>query len=345
MAKPNIIKNYRKDLENIETEKIQIVDLMPAIEIRISEIKSPIAQLDEAIAELTVDVNKKIKNISLVSIAGTNCGCGKTELVLVTTLGIPEYIVASSGTIYYYEHAKTLRMNAENRLYTGTNPFSPLDGTDGSTNFNSGIGSDTIVVDANSNAILEILVVNGGSGYASTLSPYYTKPLSGGTGTNALVDVIVGTSGTVTNVVVSNGGSGYTVGDVVTVSGFSGANFKITDVGSPILGVGTETYIVASSGVGSVFVQDMDTLKISTCATTCSTYNNQINTLVTELNTLRTQRQILIDASNSLKNESKRFFVQRYAYSFSRGQLDLRKSEINSVINVLESNTYDSYFT
>lgn len=350
MAKSDIVKRYEGDLERISKERSSLSDLQPESQNRIDELKSPIAQLDERIAELTVEINKKIENISLVSIAATNCGCGKTTSILVPLnpafpQGPTTAITVSVGTTYYYEHAKTLRMNGEDTNYTGTNPFSPLSGTDGSTDFNSGIGSNTIVVGANSNAILEIVVTNGGSGYASTLSPYYSKNLSGGSGSGGIVNVIVGTSGTVTNIVVANGGSGYVVGDTVTVSDFPAASFRVTDVGSPILGVGTQTYVVASSGIGSVYVQDVDTSKISLCLTSCSDYNSQINTLVSQLNTLKSQREVLITGVNSLKNESKRLFLQRYAFCFSRGQLDLRKSEIDGLISVLNDNTYDSYFT
>ena len=105
--------------------------------------------------------------------------------------------------------------------------------------------------------------------------------------------------------VVANGGSGYVVGDTVTVSSFPAASFRATDVGSPILGVGTQTYIVASSGIGSVFVQDVYTAKISLCLTSCSNYNSQINTLVPQLNTLKSQRQILIDGVNNVFKLSK----------------------------------------
>lgn len=350
MSKNDIIKTYESELERIKKENTNLNELQPSVQIKIDEIKPPIAQLDEAIADLTVEINKKIENISLVSIAATNCGCGLTASVLVPInplfpLGPTTSVTVPVGTTYYYEHAKTLRMNGEDVTYTGPNPFSPLTGTDGSTDFNSGIGSNTTVVGANSNAILEIIVTNGGSGYASSLSPYYSKSLSGGSGSGGIVNVIVGTSGTVTNVIVSNGGSGYVVGDTVTVSDFPAASFKITDVGSPILGVGTQTYIVASSGIGSVFAQSVDTSKISLCLTSCSSYNSQINTLVSQLSDLRTRRQILIDGVNNLKNESKRLFLQRYAFCFSRGQLDLRKSEIDGVINVLNDNTYDSYFS
>lgn len=351
MSKTNIIKSYEKDLSRLSDERVHTLELQPEYQKRINEIKSPIAQLDEAIAELTVEVNKKIETISVVSIAATNCGCGQTALQVttvvdpITGIGSTVTTVIAVGTTYYYEHAKTLRINGEDPNYNGINPLSPLSSTDGSTNFNSGIGSNTIVVGANQNSILEVLVENGGSGYASTLSPYYTKPVTGGTGIGASLDIIVGSSGTVTAAIISNGGSGYQVDDSLTVSGFSGASFRVTDVGSPILGVGTQTYVVASSGVGSVFIGDVDSSKTSSCPTSCSSYYNEINTLVSELSQLRSKRQLLIDGVNGLKKESLNFFLQRYAIIFSRGQVDKRISEIDYVITILKDNTYDSYFT
>jgi hypothetical protein len=237
-------------------------------------------------------------------------------------------------------------MSAEDINYIGTNPYEPLSGTDGSTNFNSGIGSDTIVVGANSNSILELIISNAGTGYASTLSPYYSQELVGGSGSGAKVDVTVGAGASViTKIAISNSGSGYAVGDSLSIVNFPGASFLVSDVGSPILGVGTETYIVSSSGIGSVFVQDVDVNKISSCSTSCSLYNTQINTLVSELNSLRTQRQILLNGVNPLKKESERFFLQSYSYSFARGQVNLRISQIDNVISVLTDNTFDSYFS
>ena len=339
MSKNNIILNYQKELKRIEKEKNSLNEIQPEVQIKIDQIKPPIAQVDEAIAELTIEINKKIEAISLVAMASTNCGCG-------TYITDENENQISIGTTYYYEHAKTLRMNGEDTNYIGTNPFSPLSGTDGSTNFNSGVGSSTIVVGANSNSILEILIINGGSGYASTLSPYYFKSAIGGSGSGAKVDIIVGTSGSVSEVSISNGGTGYKVGQSISFSDFSTASFVISDVGSPILGVGTQTYIVSSSGVGSVFVPGIDDSQISTCGigSTCGDFSSQINTLTSNINSLRSQRQILLDGVNYLKQESERFFLHRYAYCFARGQLDQRIFKINKIISILSDNIYDNYF-
>lgn len=340
MSKNNLILKYQDELLRIQKENISLDELQPEVQIKINQIKSPIAQLDEAIAELTIQVNKKIETISLVSMASTNCGCG-------TYITDENDNQISIGTTYYYEHAKTLRMNGEDPNYTGTNPFSPLSGTDGSTNFNSGIGSDTLVVGADSNSILEILITNGGTGYASTLSPYYFRSVIGGSGSAAKVDIIVGTSGSVSQVSISNGGTGYQVGESISFSEFPTASFVISDVGSPILGVGTQTYIVASSGVGSVFIANIDVTQVSTCGvgSTCGDFASKINILNSDINSLREQRQILLDGVNYLKQESERFFLHRYAYCFSRGQLNIRIFKINKVISILSDNIYDNYFS
>ena len=342
MSKNSIILTYEDELDRLQKEKTSLDELQPDVLIKINEIKPPISQLDEAIAELTVEVNKKIETIYLVSTAAENCGCGLTAQIIVDDLAF----TIDVGTIYYYEHAKTLRMSAEDVNYIGVNPYEALSGTDGSTNFNSGIGSDTIVVGANSNSILELIISNAGTGYASTLSPYYSQELVGGSGSGARADVIVGAGASViTKIAISNSGSGYAVGESLNIVNFPGASFLVGDVGSPILGVGTETYIVSSSGIGSVFVRSVDDDQISSCPTSCSSYNTQINTLVSELNSLRVQRQILLNGVNSLKKESERFFLQSYACSFSRGQVNLRISQIDNVISVLTDNTFDSYFS
>ena len=345
MSKNSIILTYEDELDRLKIEKTSLDELQPDVLIKINEIKPPISQLDEAIAELTVEVNKKIETIYLVSIAAANCGCGLTAQILIGE-PIPVLVTIDVGTIYYYEHAKTLRMSAEDITYIGQNPYEPLSGTDGSTNFNSGIGSDTIVVGANSDSILELIISNAGAGYASTLSPYFSQELVGGSGSGARVDVTVGAGlSVITKIAISNSGSGYAVGDSLNIVNFPGASFLVSDVGSPILGVGTETYIVSSSGIGSVFVRDVDDTQISSCPTSCLSYNTQINTLVSELNSLRTQRQILLNGVNPLKKESERFFLHSYAYSFAKGQVNLRISQIDNVISVLTDNTFDSYFS
>lgn len=345
MSKNNIIKTYEVDLDKLDKQKVALDILQPEARLRINEIKPPISQLDEAIAELTVEVNNKIYDLTVVADASVACGCGLTAEVSVTVNNVITTIVVNVGTTYYYEHAKTLRMSGEDINYIGTNPYEPLNGEE-STNFNSGIAQNTIVVGANSDSILELVISNAGTGYASTLSPYYSQELIGGSGSGAKVDVVVGAGeSTITSISISNAGSGYAVGQSLSLANFAGASLLITDVGSPILGVGTETYILASSGIGSVFVQDVNTSKISICATNCLSYKNQMDTLESELNILRAKRAVLLDGVNSLKKESERFFLESYAFSFARGQCNARIDQIKKAISVLTDNKYDSYFT
>ena len=350
MSKNNIIKTYEVELEKLKKEKVSLEVLQPEIRLKINEIKPPISQLDETIAELTVDVNKKIYDIKVLADASVACGCGLTAEETVIISGITTTVTVNVGTVYYYEHAKTLRMSGEDVNYTGTNPYDPLNGEE-STSFNSGIAQNTIVVGANSDSILELTISNAGTGYASTLSPYYSQQLIGGSGTGGKVDVVVGfgtstvDSYPITSVSIFNAGSGYAVGQTLSLANFAGVSLLITDVGSPILGVGTETYILASSGIGSVFVQDVDTIAISTCATSCPSYATQLTTLKSELTAIRAKRDVLLDGVNSLKKESERFFLHSYAYSFARGECNKRTSQIQKVISVLTDNKYDSYFT
>lgn len=340
MSKNNLILKYQDELERIRKEKNSLDEIQPEVQIKIDQIKPPIAQLDEEIAELTIQVNQKIQEMSLVAMESTNCGCG-------TYITDENDNQISIGTTYYYEHAKTLRMSAEDTNYTGNNPFSPLSGTDGSTSFNSGIGASTIIVGATSNSILELLITNGGTGYASTLSPYYFRSAIGGSGSAAKIDIIVGTSGSVSQVSISNGGTGYKVGESISFADFPTASFVISDVGSPILGVGTQTYIVSSSGIGSVFVPGIDVTQISTCGvgSACGDFASEINRLNSDITSLRSQRQILLDGVNYLKQESERFFLHRFAYCFARGQLNIRIFKINKIISIYSDNTFDNYFS
>ena len=73
MSKNNIISTYQTTLNRLNDEKISIDELQPQVRLQINEIKPPIAQLDEAISELTVEVNKKIETIYLVSTAAATC--------------------------------------------------------------------------------------------------------------------------------------------------------------------------------------------------------------------------------------------------------------------------------
>jgi len=325
MTKKTLIIKYDAELSSIENQIITIGQLKEPLQSSINELVSPISQLDENIAQITVNINKKIYDISILSGIANSCGCGTTS------------------SAYYYEQAKAHRINAESTSYSGINPYSSLDGTDGSTSFTSGIGSTSIVVGADKSSILELIINNPGSGFIS--SAYYGKVLNGGGGSGAKADITVSAGGSVSSVIVNNGGTGYLINDILTISAFSGASFKVTNVGSPILGTGVDTYIVASVGIGSTDIYEISSSETSSCPTSCSTYASQISTLKSELSTLKSQRDAIIVGSNSLKVETKRSYVQRYGYIFAEGDLNSRKGEINNIKSVLNNSTYNQYFS
>jgi hypothetical protein len=338
MTRELLVIRYDEELNSIENQITTLGEFKQSLQSSINELISPISQLDERIAEITVNINKKIYELSGISSSAVFCGCGTH-----TTDGDGNSI--SVGTTYFYEQAKAHRINAESTSYSGLNPFGNLEGTDGSTSFTAGIGSTTIVVGADKSAILELIVDTPGSGFIS--STYYGRILNGGSGSGAKADITVSAAGTVSNVIVNNGGSGYLVNDNLTITSFAGASFKVTDVGSPILGIGVDTYIVASSGIGSIFIPDVDSSKTSTCGvgSACSDFASKISAINNEITTLRNQRNEIIVGSNSLKVETRRSYTQRYSYNFAEGELNVRKNEISAIKSVLGNPNYNQYFS
>ena len=167
----------------------------------------------------------------------------------------------------------------------------------------------------------------------------------GGTGNSAKADIIVSPAGTVSNVIVNNGGTGYSVNDVLTITAFPGSSFTVTDIGSPILGIGIDTYIVASSGIGSVFIPTIVSSGISSCATSCATYSSQANTVLSNITAIRNYRDTLLSGVNSMKVEMTKLYKQRYGYIFGEGTINDRKTQINNIINTLNNSTYNQYFS
>ena len=339
MTRQSLNQKYDEELILMQNQIISLGEIKLPVQSSLSELITPLSQLDERIAELTVDINKKIYDISIVSGIATACGCG-------TYITDENSNLVSVGTTYYYEQAKAHRINAESTSYSGFDPFAKLDGTDGSTSFTSGIGSTTFVVGADQNSILELVIGNVGSGIGATnITSYFGRSLLGGSGSGAKADVIVTVGGTVSNVIVNNGGSGYAVNDSLNIPFFPGASFIVNDVGSPILGIGVDTYIVASSGIGSEFIPDIDSTETSSCPTSCAAYAAQVNTLKADIVTLRSQRDAIMVGSNSIKVETKRSYVQRYSYNFAEAELNKRKTEIDAVRFVLNNSTYNQYFS
>lgn len=343
MTRQSLNQKYDEELNSIQNQIVSLGEIKLPVQSSLSELITPLSQLDERIAELTVDINKKIYDILIVSGIATACGCGTVFTVMDENENETQISV---GTTYYYEQAKAHRINAESTSYSGFDPFAKLDGTDGSTSFTSGIGSTTFVVGADQNSILELVIGNVGSGIGATnITSYFGRSLLGGSGSGAKADVIVTVGGTVSNVIVNNGGSGYAVNDSLNIPFFPGASFIVNDVGSPILGIGVDTYIVASSGIGSEFIPDIDSTQTSSCPTSCAAYAAQVNTLKADIDTLRSQRDAIMVGSNSIKVETKKSYVQRYSYNFAEAELNKRKTEIDAVRFVLNNPTYNQYFS
>lgn len=348
MPVQEIIDEYKTEIVSLDNQVSSLNTLVDPLQLKINRFVNPVAQLDLAVSGLTVKINQKIYDIGIIANNAYLCGCGQTaEREVVTPLGITTeiYIV---GNYYYYEQVKAHRINAENTSYTGTDPYGPYSGTDGSTTFTTGIGYATTVNGIGNDSITSLTITNPGSGY--TAGTYYRQSLNGGTGTGGLVDIIVGSGGsTITSVIVNNGGTGYQTNQSVGVLSFPGASFNISRVGSPILGVGVDTYIVASSGVGSVFVPTVFSVGgnspvVSICSTSCATYASQFATLSNELTALRSTRDGLLSGINHLKTESKKMYVQRYGFVFAQGDLKKRKDNVNSIIGTLTNSTYGDYF-
>ena len=349
MPVQEIIDEYKSEIVSLDNQVSSLDTLIDPLQLKINRFINPVIQLDLEVCSLTVKINQKIHDIGIVANNANACGCGSTatrtdniydsfgDIIGVTTT------VYTIGEYYYYEQVKAHRINAENTFYTGTNPYGPYFGTDGSTTFTTGIGYATTVNGIDNDSIISLTITNPGSGY--TPGTYYRQELTGGTGTGGLVDIIVGSGGTtITSVIVNNGGTGYQTNQSVNVLSFPGASFSISRVGSPILGVGTDTYIVSSSGVGSVFVPTIFSGKVSICSTSCVTYSSQFGTLTNDLSSLRAKRSSLLSKINNLKTESKKMYVQRYGFFFAQSDLNSRKSVVNSIIGTLSDSTYIDYF-
>ena len=207
MPVQEIIDEYKIEIVSLDNQVSSLGTLVDPLQLKINRFINPVAQLDLEVSSLTVKINQKIYDIGIVANNAYACGCGQTALrAIVTPSGIL-YEIYIIGNTYYYEQVKAHRINAENTSYTGTYPYGPYSGTDGSTTFTTGIGYATTVNGINDDSITSLTITNPGSGY--TAGTYYRQSLNGGTGTGGLVDIIVGSAGTITSVIVNNGGTGY----------------------------------------------------------------------------------------------------------------------------------------
>jgi hypothetical protein len=349
MSKDIIIKKYNEELVTLARNVTSLEGLEDDKLSEISQLKSPAARLDEQVSVLTVKINTKIEQLSIVSTAATNCGCGSTALVTYTPTTFPYTpysVVETVGNLVYYDQVKAHRIAGEDVEYYGPNPLDSYPRTDGSVIFTSGIGTDTKIIDNDTNSILDIIILNPGGGFISSDFPYYSQKLSGGSGTGAIANITVSTGTTViTEAIITNGGRNYKVGDTLTTVGFAGASFGVSAVGAPTLGVGVDTLIESNSGVGSVFIPTIFPTNVSICSTSCLDYSNQISIINSELDSLRRQRDSLLPAAVTIKDELKRIYLQRWSYGFGKNETLNRKNNIDNLTSVLEDNQYDEYFT
>jgi hypothetical protein len=345
MALQDILDTYAAEKTSLQNQNSSMDTLIQPIQLKIDEFTYPSEQLDLVIANLTVQVNQKIYDLSQVANASASCGCGKSDLVpLLDINGNPTGFTTAVavGTTVYYEQLASYQINANDPNYTGIDPYSYTSGLDPLI-FTDGIGYGTTINGLNSDAILNLIVTNGGSGYIS--STYYSKTLSGGSGSGAVADIIVGSGKTVTSAIIYSGGSGYKVGDTLSIVGLgttgSGAVLKVDSIGSPVLGYGNSTYVNYLSGV---FIQEVDSGQSSSCPTSCSSYSTQYDTINNALANLRSQRNTLIGVVNSLKSETQRYYIQRYGFVYAKSENNSRLNDINSSLNILNNPSYNQYF-
>ena len=343
MALQDILNTYSAEQTSLQDQNDSMDTLIYPIQLKIDEFTYPSEQLDLVIANLTVQVNQKIYDLSQVADASASCGCGLTTLVPgFDIFGGPISIAVAAGATVYYEQLASYQINANDATYSGIDPFSYKSGLDPLI-FTDGIGYGTTINGLNSDAILNLIIVNGGSGYIS--STYYSKSLSGGSGSGAVADVNVGVGTTVTSIFIYSGGFGYKVGDTLGIVGLgttgSGAVLKVDSVGSPILGYGDKTYV---NYIDGVFIQEVDSGESSSCPTSCSSYLTQYNTINNSLTTLREQRDSLIGVVNTLKSETRKYYIQRYGFTYAKGQNDSRLTDIDSALNILTNPSYNQYF-
>lgn len=341
----DILNTYSAEQTSLQDQNYSIDTLIYPIQIKIDEFTYPSEQLDLVIANLTVQVNQKIYDLSQVSIAATICGCGLTTLISYFDIyGNPTGLstAVAVGATVYYEQLASYQINANDPTYSGLDPYSYTSGLDPLI-FTTGTGYGTTINGLNSDAILNLIVLDGGSGYIS--STYYSKSLSGGSGSGAVADVNVGVGSTVTSVFIYSGGFGYKVGDTLGIVGLgttgSGAILEVDSVGSPILGYGDKTYV---NYIDGVFIQEVNSEESSSCPTSCSSYSTQYNTINNSLTTLRQQRDSLIGVVNALKSETRRYYIQRYGFTYAKDQNNLRLTDIDSALNILNNPSYNQYF-
>ena len=157
----------------------------------------------------------------------------------VLTLTIPNHGLTTANTVSIDNNSLTFRCSRDN--YSSDHPYprstDPVAGitttitavTTNTITINVGVGGgvDAVVTAAvTAGVVTSLTLVNPGTGYTSsdlpsiTIDspfPYKNLALSGGTGSGAAIDVVVGTGGSIISFDMTKRGLGYSIGDVLSL--------------------------------------------------------------------------------------------------------------------------------
>ena len=172
------------------------------------------------------------------------------------TLTIPNHGLTLENTVTLDNNSLIFRCSKDN--YSSDHPYprstDPASGTTleimafttNTITLDVGLGGgvDAIITSSiTAGVVTSVTIVNPGTGYTNTgistslnfvtaapPSPYKDIPLSGGNGSGATMDVVVGTGGSIVSFDMSNRGIGYEIGD----------NLELTTL--PLVGIGTSVF-------------------------------------------------------------------------------------------------------
>jgi len=171
------------------------------------------------------------------SLTPTNAEYTSTTGMMVLT--IPGHTLTTSNTVQFTNNSITMSCSRDNYATNHTYPRAtdPVAGvatailattTDTVTVFvGVGSGDDAVLTThITDGSVSWVNIANAGTGYTSTgiggstgfvvvdpPKPYKNIPLSGGSGSGAAVDVVVGTGGSIVDFKLSNNGMGYEIGE------------------------------------------------------------------------------------------------------------------------------------
>ena len=167
--KQDYIVGYASTEININDNQIVQIDevLLPPYEDTINSLIKPVTSIDEQIANLTVDINRKLFDINTIGVAATGCGCG-------VTVGIGSTQVAWTGTHTGYDRVTITRQDSESINHTGVNPYS-VDIFGSTSNLTSGVAESTTTVPANFGRGVRTNVIEltgiGNTAFTPTINP------------------------------------------------------------------------------------------------------------------------------------------------------------------------------